>query len=118
MEAGDDGGLEEPRRVPVSVPRATSSSREGAFSADLRMLTAVCRRVMPCVVTCSRLTSPGALVGVVWGSPLRRVVTAVRRDADVKADRSVSFTSDRVAVRGSCRVGFGFPTRPLWSACG
>jgi hypothetical protein len=38
-----------------------------------------------------------------------RVTTVVRRDAEVQADRSVFFTSDRVAVRATCRVGFGFP---------
>jgi hypothetical protein len=32
-----------------------------------------------------------------------------RRDAEVQVDRSVFFTSDRVAVRATCRVGFGFP---------
>jgi hypothetical protein len=53
------------------------------------------------------LTSPEAAVGTVWGLPAERVVTAVRRDAEVKADRSVFFTSDRVAVRATCRVGFG-----------
>ncbi|MGY1692342.1 phage major capsid protein [Geodermatophilus sp. SYSU D01105] len=55
------------------------------------------------------LTSPEAPAGTVWGLPAERVVTAVRRDAEVKADRSVFFTSDRVAVRATCRVGFGFP---------
>lgn len=55
------------------------------------------------------LTSPEATVGTIWGLPADRVVTAVRRDADVPADRSVFFTSDRVAVRATCRVGFGFP---------
>ncbi len=54
-------------------------------------------------------TSPEAPAGTVWGLPAERVVTAVRRDAEVKADRSVFFTSDRVAVRATCRVGFGFP---------
>ena len=53
--------------------------------------------------------SPEAPAGTVWGLPAERVVTAVRRDAEVKADRSVFFTSDRVAVRATCRVGFGFP---------
>jgi hypothetical protein len=43
------------------------------------------------------------------GLTAERVVTAVRRDAEVRADRSVFFTSDRVAVRATCRVGFGFP---------
>jgi hypothetical protein len=37
------------------------------------------------------------------------VVTAVRRDAEIKTDRSVLFTSDRVAIRGTCLVGIGFP---------
>ena len=44
-----------------------------------------------------------------WGLPAEQVVTAVRRDADVKADRSVFSTSDRAAVRATCRVGFGSP---------
>ncbi len=55
------------------------------------------------------LTSPEAPIGTVWGLPAERVVTAVRRDAEVKADRSVFFTSDRVAVRATCRAGFDFP---------
>jgi len=55
------------------------------------------------------LTSPEAPVGTIWGLPAERVVTAVRRDAEVQADRSVFFTSDRGAVRATCRVGFGFP---------
>jgi HK97 family phage major capsid protein len=55
------------------------------------------------------LTSPEAAVGTIWGMSAARVTTVVRRDAEVKADRSVFFTSDRVAVRATCRVGFGFP---------
>jgi hypothetical protein len=34
----------------------------------------------------------------------------VRQDAQVESDRSVFFTSDRVAVRATLRVGFGFPS--------
>ncbi|WP_448620515.1 hypothetical protein [Geodermatophilus sp. URMC 65] len=37
-----------------------------------------------------------------------RVVTVVSREADVQADSSVYFTSDRIAVRATMRVGFGF----------
>ena len=55
------------------------------------------------------LTSPEAPVGTIWGMSAARVTTVVRRDAEVKADRSVFFTSDRVAVRATCRIGFGFP---------
>src|SRR3712207_4645897 len=52
---------------------------------------------------------PGGPAGTVWGLPAERMVTAVRRDADVKADGSVFSTSDRVAVRATCRVAFGSP---------
>ncbi len=45
-----------------------------------------------------------------WGLPAEQVVTAVRRDAEVMADRSVFLTSDRVAVRATCWVGFRLPT--------
>ena len=38
----------------VSVPSATSSSRLCACSTNLRMLTAMCRRVMSGMTTCSR----------------------------------------------------------------
>jgi len=32
----------------------------------------------------------------------------VRHDATVESDRSVHFTSDRVAVKATMRAGFGF----------
>lgn len=54
-------------------------------------------------------TSPYVTDGVVWGIPRDRVQLVVRQDATVEADRSVFFTSDRVAVRAIMRVGFGFP---------
>ena len=37
-----------------------------------------------------------------------RIYTVVRRNAEVKADGSVFFTSDRVAVRATMRANFGF----------
>ncbi len=64
------------------------------------------------------LTSLEASVGTIGGLPAERVITVVRRDAEVNAVRSVFFMSDRVAVRATCRVGFGFRTPPLWSASG
>ena len=44
-----------------------------------------------------------------WAVDSSLVWLVVREDATVEADRSVYFTSDRVAVRAVCRVGFGFP---------
>jgi hypothetical protein len=52
---------------------------------------------------------PGIGYPTLSGLTVGWVVTAVRRDAEVKADRSGFFTSDRVAVRATCRVGFGYP---------
>lgn len=53
-------------------------------------------------------TSPYATPGVVWGIPEDRVHVVIRDDATIESDRSVFFTSDRVAVKGTMRVGFGF----------
>lgn len=55
------------------------------------------------------LISPYAEAGVVWGIPADRVTTVVRQDAEVTADGSPYFTSDRVALRGILRAAFGFP---------
>lgn len=55
--------------------------------------------------TCRR-SSPRNTAWVLDGS---RVWFVVRTDAEIVADRSVYFTSDRVAVRAVTRCGFGFP---------
>src|SRR3954451_14513658 len=52
------------------------------------------------------LTSPEAPAGTVWGLPAERVVTAVRRDANVTADRSVFFTSPGLSSRVSASAAF------------
>ena len=43
-----------------------------------------------------------------WAIPQDRVFLVVRSDARVEIDKSVFFTSDRVAVKATMRVGFGF----------
>ncbi len=45
----------------------------------------------------------------VWALDGSRTWIVVREDATVETDKSVFFTSDRVAVRAVCRVGFAFP---------
>jgi hypothetical protein len=42
----------------------------------------------------------------VWGIDNTQVLTVLRQDATFVADRSVFFTSDRVAIRATMRVGF------------
>jgi len=43
-----------------------------------------------------------------WAVDSSRVWLVVRDDATVEADRSVFFTSDRVAVKATMRAAFGF----------
>jgi HK97 family phage major capsid protein len=47
--------------------------------------------------------------GTIWGIPQDRAVVVIRDDATVETDTSVFFTSDRVAIKATMRVGFGFP---------
>lgn len=58
------------------------------------------------------LVSPDVPDGQVWGLPASRVYTVIRSDAEVSADASVFFTSDRIAVRATMRLAFGFVHEP------
>ncbi len=53
--------------------------------------------------------SPAIDADVVWAYDSSRVFTVLRQDAEITVDSSVYFTSDRVAVRATLRVGFAFP---------
>lgn len=53
--------------------------------------------------------SPAVTPGTVWGIPQGRTIIAVRRDVTLDIDRSVYFTSDRVAVRATMRLAMLFP---------
>jgi HK97 family phage major capsid protein len=52
--------------------------------------------------------SPYVAANTLWAVDASRVWLVVRDDATVEADRSVFFTSDRVAVKATMRAGFGF----------
>jgi HK97 family phage major capsid protein len=54
-------------------------------------------------------TTPALPTGTAWAIPRDRTYVVVREDADVETDSSVFFTSDRVAVKATMRVGFGYP---------
>lgn len=45
---------------------------------------------------------------VCWALPASRIRTLVRLNNEITADRSVYYTSDRIAVRGKLRASFGF----------
>lgn len=53
--------------------------------------------------------SPAVSTGTVWGYDRAFVVTVQREGATLAVDSSAYFTSDRVAVRATMRVAFGFP---------
>jgi len=53
--------------------------------------------------------SPAVDEGTVWGYDKAFVHVVRREDTTLAVDHSAFFTSDRVAVRATMRVGFGFP---------
>src|SRR5699024_10191261 len=55
------------------------------------------------------VTSPAATECVLYGIDARFASVVMRAATRIDADRSVYFTSDRVAVRATMRVGFAFP---------
>lgn len=54
-------------------------------------------------------TSPAVETGTVWAVPQSAAYVVVREDAEVEADSSPYFSSDRTAVRAKLRVDFLFP---------
>lgn len=55
------------------------------------------------------LASPAAPNNVVWGIPRSYAYLVIRTGSEVETDKSVFFTSDRIAVRAKVRAAFGFP---------
>ncbi|MFL0579207.1 phage major capsid protein [Dietzia sp. 179-F 9C3 NHS] len=55
--------------------------------------------------------TPEVAAGTIWTLDATSAQIVLRNDAEVAIDRSVYFTSDRCAVRGTLRIGWGF-TRP------
>lgn len=54
------------------------------------------------------VSSSAVAVGDIWAIPRDRVHIVLRQDVTLDVDHSVFFTTDRVAVRATLRVGFGF----------
>lgn len=81
----------------------TTGSNRGLLNSDL---TADGRRMIlgrPIVV------SPYVPADVVYGISAEDLLVVTRNDTRLDVDQSVFFTSDRVGVRGTMRVAFGFP---------
>ena len=54
----------------------------------------------------SKAVTPGAI----WGIDQTQAFTVIHRDAEIVADNSAFFTSDRVALRATKRAGLTFIT--------
>jgi len=55
------------------------------------------------------LVSSAVGVKTAWAIPKDRVFLVIRSDARIEVDRSAFFTSDRVAIKATMRVGLAFP---------
>lgn len=86
----------------AKVKKATGSN-EPLMSTDPSTPT---RRV---VSGLPLFTTPAVAEGTLWGIAQSRAYLVIREDAEIEADPSPYFTSDRTAVRGKTRVGFAFP---------
>ena len=86
----------------AKVKKATGSN-EPLLTADP---TAPTRRM---VLGVPLVSSTAVAVGDIWGIPGGRVFGVLREDALLSVDYSAYFSSDRVGVRATLRVGFGYP---------
>lgn len=55
------------------------------------------------------LVSPAVTAGTIWGIPTERAYVVRRSDVELTKDASVYFTTDRIAIRATLRIGFAFP---------
>jgi len=82
--------------------RTQTGSNEPLLGRDATSATS--RTILGVPVFVSEFVAANTL----WALDRSRVWLVVRDDAAVEADRSVFFTSDRVAVKATMRAGFGF----------
>lgn len=55
------------------------------------------------------LPSAAVADGDVWAIPAAKIFVVIREDVTLDIDRSAYFSSDRVAIRATMRIGFGMP---------
>lgn len=82
--------------------RTASGSNEPVLGKDATSATGRMILGVPLLV------SPFVAANTLWAIDSSRVWLVVRDDATIEADRSVFFTSDRVAVKATMRAAFGF----------
>lgn len=55
------------------------------------------------------IVSTKATVGTIWGLAAGRNITVLRDDVELAVSDDAYFSSDRIAIRATLRIGFGFP---------
>jgi HK97 family phage major capsid protein len=86
----------------AKVKEATGSNKP-LLGADP---TAATRRV---VLGVPLRVSPAVAAGTVWGIPAERVMVVLRDDVRLESSSDAYFSTDRVGVKATMRVGFAFP---------
>lgn len=87
----------------LSTLKEETGSNRALLGADATQATD--RRILGVPL----LVSPAVAVGTVWGIPNARVLVVRRTDVRIETSPHLYFSSDRVAVRATMRVGFAFP---------
>lgn len=87
----------------LAVLKKSTGSNEPLLSADT---TQASRRLIAGIPL---RVSPAVKKGTVWGIPQSRIIVAIRQDVTLDIDRSVFFTSDRVAVKATMRAAILYP---------
>ncbi len=87
----------------LATIKTASGSNQPVLGTDATAGTS--RRVLGVPLYVSQYVAADTL----WAIDGSRVWLVVREDATVESDKSVYFTSDRVAVKATMRVGFAFP---------
>jgi HK97 family phage major capsid protein len=86
----------------LATIKTATGSNESVLGSDATSATS--RQILGVPLYVSQYVAANTL----WALDASRVWLVVRDDATVEADRSVFFTSDRVAVNATMRAGFGF----------
>jgi len=86
----------------LATIKTTTGSNQPVLGTDATSATG--RRILGVPLLVSQFVPANTL----WAVDSSRTWLVVRDDAKVEADRSVFFTSDRVAVKATMRAGFGF----------
>jgi len=86
----------------LATIKTASGSNQPVLGTDATSATG--RRILGVPLLVSQFVPANTL----WAVDSSRMWLVVRDDAKVEADRSVFFTSDRVAVKATMRAGFGF----------